>query len=149
MPNRANDTNAILPPKAIKSAAQKRRSVVLVIVVMVVIALGLASQIARETVTKPTPGSEQAQVAIADNNFSPAVLQVKVGTTVTWTNQEDVERWVASDPYPENTDTPGLNAGQKMGKGDSYSYTFEEAGTYTYHDDLSPTTSGTIIVVDE
>lgn len=149
MPSKTNDTNAILPPSSIKSAAQKRRSVVLVIVVMVVIALGLASQIARETVTKPTPGSEQAQVAIVDNNFSPAVLQVKVGTTVTWTNQEDVEHWIASDPYPDNDETPGLNTGQKMGRGDSYSYTFEEAGTYTYHDDMSPTTGGTIIVVEE
>lgn len=136
-----------------KSPGPNKKRLVLSLLVAVVVSLGLGLILATRqrdnTPITSTPAAQTtatAEVSITANSFEPATLTVKVGTKVTWTNQEDLEHWVASNPYPANTDLPGLNAGKKMVKGDTYSYTFDKAGTYNYHDDLSPTTNGTVIV---
>jgi amicyanin len=60
--------------------------------------------------------------------FSPAVIKVKVGDTVTWTNQDSVSHnVVASTP---SADAPN---GPLIGKGETYQFTFTKAGTYTLH----------------
>jgi plastocyanin len=64
-------------------------------------------------------------VAISGFAFNPATLTVKVGTTVTWTNQDPVVHTVTSDT--------GLFDSGDMAQGATFSYTFTTAGTYIYH----------------
>jgi plastocyanin len=64
-------------------------------------------------------------VDINGSSFSPATLTVKVGTAVTWTNRVSEKRSVASDTY--------VFTSFPLEKGNSYSYTFDKAGTYAYH----------------
>jgi plastocyanin len=63
--------------------------------------------------------------------FSPAVIEVKVGSTVTWTNHDD---------FPHNvTLLTGPNKVSKdVGIGDSVSIPFTEAGTFYYHCSFHP-----------
>lgn len=78
------------------------------------------------------------RVSIVNYSFYPQTLHVKVGTTVTWTNMDNVAHTVTSDT--------GLFNSSLLNHMQSFSYTFTTAGTYTYHCTPHPYMTGTIIV---
>lgn len=59
--------------------------------------------------------------------FNPTALQVTVGQTVTWTNRDSVAHTVTSDASASPLDSP------MIGPGESWSFTFTQAGNYLYH----------------
>lgn len=65
-------------------------------------------------------------VAIRNFGFSPANLQVKAGTTVTWTNYDRT-------PHTVTFRDSSLKSSGVLNQGDTYSYTFTKAGVYTYY----------------
>ena len=77
-------------------------------------------------------------VTIQNFAFNPGSLTVSVGTNVTWTNKDSVDHQVKSDT--------GLFESNPFGNGQSYTYQFVSAGTYTYYCVIHPTMHGTIIV---
>ncbi len=87
----------------------------------------------------PTPGSLAASVEIMDFEFAPDSLAVTVGTTVTWINMGSAAHTVTSE-----TGEP-LNS-ELLSNGQSWSYTFTEPGTYTYHCRIHRMMTGTITV---
>jgi len=91
----------------------------------------------------PATETEDNAVVYNDDGFSPATITVPVGTKVTWTNESSGEMWVGSDPHPVHTD---YSAFDQKSVGDSYSFTFSEAGTYHYHNHQNPNATGTVIV---
>lgn len=86
------------------------------------------------TVTPTGP----AAVTIQNLAFSPALLTVPAGTTVTWTNNEAIAHTVTS-----NT---GLFDSGIFNRGDTYSFTFNDKGIYEYHCTLHPTMKGKVTV---
>lgn len=94
----------------------------------------------------PSAVEGKAQIVnLTSTGFSPATLTIKKGTTVKWVNNSGEEGNVSSDPHPIHTTYPPLNLGS-FADGDSVSLTFDKAGTYRYHDHLSPQLTGTVIV---
>jgi plastocyanin len=94
--------------------------------------------------TAPPASSTGAKaVTIKDYMFSEKDISVKAGTTVTWTNQDDVKHTVTAD-------TPSADApsSQLFGKGETYSFTFKKAGTYTYHCEPHPYMKATVTVTE-
>jgi plastocyanin len=77
----------------------------------------------------PSPKAGSSKVAIQLFQFQPGQLEVKAGTQVTWTNQDDIEHTVTSGT-PERPD--GRFNSVMAGKGKTASFTFTEAGTYPY-----------------
>ena len=69
---------------------------------------------------------------------SPARLTVKAGTTVTWTNRDDIPHTVAAKDR--------LFKSKVMDTDESYSFTFTTPGEYTYFCSLHPHMTGTIVV---
>lgn len=69
---------------------------------------------------------ENKSVAIEGSAFSPASLTVKKGAKVTWTNQDSFQHTVTVDSGS------GPASGQ-LSQGQSYSYTFNTVGVYSYH----------------
>jgi amicyanin len=80
------------------------------------------------------------QVKIANFAFTPASIKIKVGTKVTWTNTDSVKHNIAMDNGTDGPSSPML------GKGDTYSYTFTKAGTFSYHCTPHPYMKGTVVV---
>lgn len=78
---------------------------------------------------------------IRDYAFQTKNLRVKVGSTVVWTNQDDVKHDVKSDDG-------SFTSSELLAKGQSYSYTFSKAGTYTYHCSPHPYMTGRVEVVE-
>jgi amicyanin len=81
------------------------------------------------------------QVAILGYKYDPPVLTVPVGTTVVWTNRDDVPHTVTS------TDKT-FKSSAALDQGDSYSYTFTAAGTYNYYCTVHPFMTAKVIVQD-
>ncbi len=92
--------------------------------------------------TTPTaetvPAAEAVTVAISNFAFSPSSVTVKQGTTITWKQEDSV-------PHTVTGDTGGPNSAL-LKKGESYTYKFENAGTFPYHCATHPVMKGTIIV---
>jgi amicyanin len=80
-------------------------------------------------------------VNISNYSYEPASIKVKVGQTVTWTNQDAVQHDVVADS--ESADAP---KSELLSKGESYSFTFKKAGTYNYHCSPHPYMKGTVVV---
>ena len=78
--------------------------------------------------------------------FSPSVLRVAQGTTVTFINDATSELWVASNPHPSHTDYPELNSNGSFGQGEVFVLKFSRLGSWGYHNHLSPSQGGTIVV---
>jgi len=110
------------------------------------IAAALGAATAGLTVAAVLPGLAQtapqasaSAVAIDNFTFTPQTLTVKAGTTVTWTNRDDIPHGVASD----NNAFPKSKA---LDTDDSYSFTFATPGTYKYFCYVHPHMTGTIVV---
>ena len=85
----------------------------------------------------PAARAEDAAVKIGNFTFGPQELKVKSGTTVTWTNEDDIPHMVVS---PNNYRSKVLDADA------TYSFTFTTPGTYKYFCSLHPHMTGTIVV---
>jgi amicyanin len=82
--------------------------------------------------------AETNEVAIENFAFSPATIKVKKGTTVTWTNNDSVEHTITGDS--------GGPDSELIGQGDTYTFTFNETGTFDYHCKPHPSMVGKVIV---
>jgi amicyanin len=79
-----------------------------------------------------------ADVKIDNFSFGPASLTVVVGTTVTWTNRDDMPHSVVSTN--KIFKSPVLDTDEK------FSYTFTTPGTYAYFCGLHPKMTGKVVV---
>ena len=93
------------------------------------------------TPTTQAPSGGSNSIAIKNFAFNPAVLTIKTGTTVPWTNQDGAVHQIASDPG-----TPVAFTSDSLANGASYQFTFTQPGTYTYYCPFHPPMKGTIIV---
>jgi len=94
-----------------------------------------SSESAATTTETQAPVTGNA-VTIQNFAFNPPELQVKVGDTVTWTNMDSASHTIKSDLFQSDT----------LKNGDSFSFTFDTAGTYDYICGLHPSMKGKIIV---
>jgi plastocyanin len=80
------------------------------------------------------------QVAIAGFAFGPQAVTVKVGTTVTWSNQDEDSHTVTADDRSFTS--------QALGNGQTFTHTFTTPGTYAYHCSIHPFMHGTVVVTN-
>jgi len=81
-----------------------------------------------------------ADVKIDNFSFGPAALTAPVGTTVTWTNRDDIPHTVVS------TDDPKVFKSKVLDTDEKFSFTFAKAGTYPYFCSIHPKMTGKVIV---
>lgn len=85
-------------------------------------------------------------IIYTDRGFTPAVLEVRVGDTVTFKNESSRDVWVASDDHPKHLLYPEFDAQRGVVPGSEYTFTFEKLGSWKYHDHLKASLGGSIIV---
>jgi plastocyanin len=90
------------------------------------------------------PGSS----SLTTDAFSPNPIQVSVGTTVTWTNNDSQPHTVASgsNGQPDNKFNSSPNFNPLLTQGQTFSFTFTQAGNYPYFCMLHPNMVGTVSV---
>ncbi len=103
----------------------------LIFTAMAITLVGIVTGLLPGCASTPSPASTPKQAAneviIFGHAFNPDPLTVTASTTVTWTNQEFEPHTVTSDDLLFDTE---------LVSGDSFSYTFNEPGTFSYHCDL-------------
>ena len=70
------------------------------------------------------PSSAPVEVKIDNFSFGPGTLTVPVGTTVTWTNRDDIPHTIVS--------TEGAFKSKVLDTDEKFSFTFSKAGSYPY-----------------
>jgi plastocyanin len=78
------------------------------------------------------------EVKIDNFSFGPGTLTVPVGTTVTWTNRDDIPHTAVS---PE-----GAFKSKVMDTDEKFSFTFSKAGNYPYFCSIHPKMTGKVVV---
>jgi plastocyanin len=84
------------------------------------------------------PPAANAAVKIDNFVFGPHTITVPVGTTVTWTNSDDIPHTSVS--------TEGVFKSKVLGTDEKFSYTFTKAGTYSYYCTIHPKMTGMVVV---
>jgi plastocyanin len=84
------------------------------------------------------PSATIAAVKIDNFVFGPQTLTVPVGTTVTWTNSDDIPHTSVS--------TEGVFRSKVLDTDEKFSYTFTKAGTYPYYCTIHPKMTAQVVV---
>jgi plastocyanin len=115
----------------------------LIAIASVMILAGTASQAQHENgpgqlVGTVAPTDPAPQVIIDNFVYSPVPLTVKVGTTVTWINHDDIPHTVES--------TQGKFKSAALDTDDKFEFHFTEAGEYPFYCRIHPKMAGKIVV---
>ena len=100
-----------------------------------------AAPVEGETSELPIGDGETVEVAIEDNAFNPATVNISTGDTVRWTNLDTASHTV--------TGTGTNFRSELLNQGDSYEFLFTEAGNYDYYCSIHPEMRGTVVVQEE
>jgi len=84
------------------------------------------------------PSAANVAVKIDNFVFGPQTITVPAGTTVTWTNSDDIPHTAVS--------TDGVFKSKVMDTDEKFSYTFTKPGTYSYYCSVHPKMTGQVVV---
>jgi len=118
----------------------------LVLSVAVVIFLGAGCSASNNSGTSTAPGAAAGSAALENQVninhfvFEPNVLTIKTGQTVTWVHDDNVSHTIVSGVSGSLFESPVLK------RGDTYDFTFNTPGQFTYYCSIHPSMKGTIIV---
>jgi plastocyanin len=102
----------------------------------------LSLQIAAHAQSAPVASQDSkgatVDVKIDNFSFSPATITIPAGTTVKWTNRDDIPHTVVNDDQKFQS--------KALDTDESYSYTFAKPGTYPYFCSIHPKMTGKVIV---
>lgn len=95
-------------------------------------------------------------VNYTDAGFEPKSVTIQRGQTVQFVNMSSRGMWVGSDSHPTHTNYPTKSEGDCLGSsfdtcsslpvGESWSFTFDETGSWGYHNHTQAGHRGAIIV---
>ena len=106
---------------------------------LVLVGLGMLFNSSANTAAN-TPPPTTTEVKIDNFSFTPVTLTVAAGTTVTWTNRDDIPHTVVSADDPKTFKSKVMDTDEK------FSFTFTKPGTYTYFCSVHPKMTGTVVV---
>ncbi|MDX1658685.1 MAG: plastocyanin/azurin family copper-binding protein [Nitriliruptorales bacterium] len=130
-----------------------RHSAITALLVGTLVVAGCGGSDIEPTATSTTASAgEEAAVTIEDFEFMSETIEVTVGTTITWTNEDDFAHTVTSGSPGEQTDRFDNelgSLGEHEASGTMATYTVEEPGEISYFCRFHPRMTGTIVVTEE
>ena len=116
-----------------------RKSVsIAVLIAALVLGMGSITMGQRNFPAGAQQKTETTEVKIDNFSFGPGTLTVPVGTTVTWTNRDDIPHTVVS--------TDSVFKSKVLDTDEKFAYTFSKPGTYPYFCSIHPKMTGKVIV---
>jgi plastocyanin len=92
--------------------------------------------------------SGEVEMLIGEDEYTPGNIKITKGTKVTFKNGSESLRWPASDLHPSHGVYSEFDPKAFVKPGESWSFTFDKAGEWGYHDHLAPYITGTITVIE-
>ena len=116
-----------------------RKSVsIAVLTIALVLGMGTIAVGQRNFLAGAQQKAETTEVKIDNFSFGPGTLTVSAGTTVTWTNRDDIPHTVVS--------TEGVFKSKVLDTDEKYSFTFSKAGAFPYFCSIHPKMTGRVVV---
>lgn len=84
-------------------------------------------------------------ISITNNAFSPQIIEIAKGETISVVNLDNTRHLVVSDPHPEHNKLPDFYSDYLI-LNESYKYTFTKSGNFGIHLEDNPSVSAKIIV---
>ncbi len=132
----------------------KINTIISIVLVTLIAALTYWAQVPTEDLKAELVDTDTVLVRIQDFAFDPDIVRIEPETTVSWLHDEpeenaDVQHGVSSyDPEGEVEEGAEFKR-SIMTQGDTFSYTFNEAGVYYYDGGVHPFMTGKVCVGDE
>jgi plastocyanin len=118
-----------------------RRSVFIAsLAAALVLGMGAFNTGRKGSVTRAQQKASTMEVKVDNFSFGPVTLTVPVGTTVMWTNRDDIPHTIVS------TDDPKAFKSKVLDTDEKFSFTFSKSGTYPYFCSIHPKMIGKVIV---
>src|ERR1700756_2653074 len=108
------------------------------VVMPVILAMLLLSVGSSRVRASDQPSTANVAIKIDNFVFGPQAITVPVGTTVTWTNSDDIPHTAVS--------TDGVFKSKVMDTDEKFSYSFDKPGTYSYYCSVHPKMTGQVVV---
>ncbi len=107
-------------------------------------------------------GALSARVHYSENGFFPREITLKKGESVQWINDSGEDMWIGADLHPEHTEydnttlnmhcgagvIPSFDECGSVQKGGKWSFVFDKAGMWKYHNHMHSEFSGRVMVVE-
>jgi plastocyanin len=139
----------------VRVAVLKKLLPVLVLILTGVIAL--ISIFVLNRPTKPTPQAESATPAVEEkdvvaeihmrgNTYTPDTVTIKQGQAIRFINDDTRPYWPASNIHPTHELYSEFDPGKAVPPGDTWTFRFDQVGSWRMHDHLYPFIKGMITV---
>lgn len=94
------------------------------------------------------PGMKEiVKVRYTDKGFIPDKIEISEGSMVEFKNESSVDMWVASADHPSHTKLPTFDQFRAFKKDAIYRYVFKKKGKWEFHDHISPSLGGEVVVL--
>jgi plastocyanin len=108
------------------------------ILAIAVLTLGMCAWANQVQTSSRAPAAAATEVKIDNFTYGPSELTVPVGTTVKWTNHDDMPHTVTSEDKSF--------ASKALDTDDTFTFTFTKPGTYIYFCTIHPKMTAKIVV---
>ena len=98
----------------------------------------IAEPAAQAATQAAAPAGKVVEVKVDNFSFSPQTITITAGTTVIWTNRDDIPHTVVSDDK--------VFKSKVLDTDEKFTYTFDKAGTFPYFCSVHPKMTGKVIV---
>jgi len=89
--------------------------------------------------TEPKTSASSKSISISGMLYKPALIEIKAGESITWTNQDSAPHTVTAQD--------GISfASTTLSRGAQFTHTFDKPGTYPYYCTYHPNMIGTVVV---
>lgn len=120
-----------------KTMSRRRRRIALVALVTLALLAGAGTLFVRAELDPGAPVAGVTEVAVQDDAFAPAAIEVPAGTTVTWRWEGEGEHNVVGDGFASPNQVDG-----------EFAHAFAEPGAYPYQCTLHFFMRGEVVVAD-
>jgi plastocyanin len=127
--------------KTLRGSGRRRMIGIGILFMVATVAISCSKSTAYDT---PTGGGTKGtgpgmnEVWMQDMAFTPVTITVAPGTTIRWTNKDQAVHTVTSDG--------GIFDSGSLGNGGTFSWQFNDLGSFTYHCKFHSMMTGTVIV---
>lgn len=105
--------------------------------------------ITQEPIQNKAPQNTIYSITYNPGTIAPNELSIKLGDSIEFRNSDLKDHWPASAPHPSHSAYPKFDPKAALKPGDIWTFKFEKAGTWKFHDHLNaanPKFQGTVIV---
>jgi len=125
----------------------KSKAVILSLVVLA--GVGFIFFQSRNAAHSPKVLGKNSTIELTSDGFSPNQITISKGSAVKFITTTGKPFWPASNLHPNHGIYPEFDPKQPIDPHASWSFTFDEVGTWNFHDHLAPLYRGSITVLDQ